>query len=276
MQRKTWIAAAAVLLATSPFLASPAWAQAWPARPIKLVVPFPAGGPTDTASRIMGQRLAERLKQTVVVENRAGASGAIAAAQVAKSAPDGNTLMMLATPTMLAPHFNKAAGYDTTKDFMPVATVYDLPIVIVVNPVLLPDVTDLAKLIAHAIREESPKAEAPVKRRSIWQTFLMPVAACAGMVLTFWIGKNAQKPYEIDVAGAPKAIPVEQLVYTPETGVKAEWFASTEASAMVIVLDGVRAIPDTMDFSETTYVPGNREIDSTAEVDSTLQEELAR
>jgi tripartite-type tricarboxylate transporter receptor subunit TctC len=121
-----------------------------PDKTIKLIVPFPAGGPTDTASRIVGQRLAERLKQTVVVENRAGASGAIAAAQVAKSAPDGNTLMMLATPTMLAPHFNKAAGYDTTKDFMPVATVYDLPIVIVVNTTLLPDVTDLAKLIAHA------------------------------------------------------------------------------------------------------------------------------
>jgi tripartite-type tricarboxylate transporter receptor subunit TctC len=92
----------------------------------------------------------------VVVENRAGASGAIAAAQVAKSAPDGNTLMMLATPTMLAPHFNKAAGYDTTKDFMPVATVYDLPIVIVVNTALLPDVTDLAKLIAHAKAQTKP------------------------------------------------------------------------------------------------------------------------
>jgi len=128
----------------------------WPDKPIKLVVPFPAGGPTDTASRIVGQRLAERLKQTVVVENRAGASGAIAAAQVAKSTPDGNTLMMLATPTMLAPHFNKAAGYDTTKDFVSVATVYDLPIVIVVNPVLLPDVTDLAKLIAHAKAQTKP------------------------------------------------------------------------------------------------------------------------
>ena len=123
---------------------------------IKLVVPFPAGGPTDTASRIVGQRLAERLKQTVVVENRAGASGAIAAAQVAKSPPDGNTLMMLATPTMLAPHFNKAAGYDTTKDFVPVATVYDLPIVIVVNAALLPDVTDLSKLIAHAKAQATP------------------------------------------------------------------------------------------------------------------------
>jgi tripartite-type tricarboxylate transporter receptor subunit TctC len=123
---------------------------------IKLIVPFPAGGPTDTASRIVGQRLAERLKQTVVVENRAGASGAIAAAQVAKSTPDGNTLMMLATPTMLAPHFNKSAGYDTTKDFMPVATVYDLPIVIVVNPTLLPDVTDLSKLIAYAKAQPKP------------------------------------------------------------------------------------------------------------------------
>jgi tripartite-type tricarboxylate transporter receptor subunit TctC len=127
-----------------------------PDKTIKLIVPFPAGGPTDTASRIVGQRLAERLKQTVVVENRAGASGAIAASQVAKSAPDGNTLMMLATPTMLAPHFNKAAGYDTTKDFMPVATVYDLPIVIVVNTTLLPDVTDLAKLIAHAKTQPKP------------------------------------------------------------------------------------------------------------------------
>jgi len=129
---------------------------AWPDKTIKLVVPFPAGGPTDTAARIVGQRLTERLKQTVVVENRAGASGAIAAAQVAKSAPDGNTLMMLATPTMLAPHFNKSAGYDTTKDFMPVATAYDLPIVIVVNPTLLPDVTDLAKLIAYAKAQPKP------------------------------------------------------------------------------------------------------------------------
>lgn len=127
-----------------------------PDKTIKLVVPFPAGGPTDTASRIVGQRLAERLKQTVVVENRAGASGAIAAAQVAKSTPDGNTLMMLATPTMLAPHFNKAAGYDTIKDFTPVATVYDLPIVIVVNTTLLPDVTDLAKLIAYAKAQPKP------------------------------------------------------------------------------------------------------------------------
>ena len=121
---------ALLALAAAPLLIGSAGAQQadWPAKMIKLVVPFPAGGPTDTASRILGQRLGERLKQTVVVENRPGASGSIAATQVAKSEPDGYTLMMLATPTLLAPHLYKKAGYDTVKDFAPVATVYDLPI----------------------------------------------------------------------------------------------------------------------------------------------------
>ena len=151
---------AALALAAAPLLAGicgGALAQAaWPDKMIKLIVPFPAGGPTDTASRIVGQKLAERLKQPVVVENRPGASGSIAAVQVAKSPADGYTLMMLATPTLLAPHLYKKAGYDTVKDFAPVATVYDLPIVIVVNPKLLPDVTDLNGLIAHAKAQKTP------------------------------------------------------------------------------------------------------------------------
>ncbi len=141
-------------LAAAPLLAGMAGGAlaetGWPSKMLRLVVPFPAGGPTDTASRIVGQKLGERLKQTVVVENRPGASGSIAAVQVAKSPADGYTLMMLATPTLLAPHLYKKAGYDTVKDFTPVATVYDLPIVIVFNPTLLPDVTDLKSLIAHA------------------------------------------------------------------------------------------------------------------------------
>jgi len=141
----------ALFLCMLPVLAVPAFAaDAWPARPIKLIVPFPPGGPTDTASRIVGLQLAERLKQPVVVENKAGASGAIAAAQVAKTPGDGYTFMMLATPTLLAPHMYKKAGYDTVADFVPVASVYDLPIVMVVNPALMPTVTDVQKLITHA------------------------------------------------------------------------------------------------------------------------------
>jgi len=133
--------------------AGPTAAQEWPAKPIKLIVPFPPGGPTDTASRVVGQKLAERLKQPVVVENRAGASGTIAAQFVSKSAPDGYTFMMLATPTLLAPHLYKSAGYDVSKDFAPVASVYDLPIVVVVNPTVLPDVKTLPDLIAKAKAE---------------------------------------------------------------------------------------------------------------------------
>ena len=148
--RRVVLSATAAVSAIGLLGTAPAHAQAWPNKMIKLVVPFPAGGPTDTASRIVGQRLSERLGQPVVVENRAGASGSIAAAQVAKSPADGYTLMMLATPTLLAPHLYKKAGYDTTKDFTPVATVYDLPIVVVVNPAQMPSVTDVQKLITHA------------------------------------------------------------------------------------------------------------------------------
>lgn len=140
----------ALLAALLPLVATTALADAWPSRPIKLVVPFPAGGPTDTASRILGQKLAERLKQPVVVENRAGASGSIAAKQVMDSPADGYTLMMLATPTLLAPHIYKKTGYDTVKNFTPVATIYDLPIVVVVNPAQMPSVTDVQRLITHA------------------------------------------------------------------------------------------------------------------------------
>ncbi|MEJ8838291.1 Bug family tripartite tricarboxylate transporter substrate binding protein [Ramlibacter sp. AN1133] len=141
----------ALFLCLLPVLGAPAFAaDAWPAKPIKLIVPFPPGGPTDTASRIVGLQLAERLKQPVVVENKAGASGAIAAAQVAKTPGDGYTFMMLATPTLLAPHMYKKAGYDILTDFVPVASVYDLPIVMVVNPALMPTVTDVQKLITHA------------------------------------------------------------------------------------------------------------------------------
>ena len=150
VSRWTRLSRRALLACALPLVAGSAFAQAWPAKPIKLVVPFPPGGPTDTASRIVGQRLAERLKQQVLVENRAGASGSIAAAQVTKAPGDGYTLMMLATPTMLAPHLYKKAGYDTVKDFVPVATVYDLPIVVVVNPQQMPNVTDLQRLITHA------------------------------------------------------------------------------------------------------------------------------
>ena len=156
MRQQTLLAAFALtrrraLLATGALLAAGgARAQSWPAKPIKLVVPWPPGGPTDTGSRIVGLALADRLGQPVVVENRPGASGSIAYQQVIKTPGDGTTFVMLATPTMLAPHLYKSASYHPVNDLLPVGMVYDLPIVLVVNAVSLPKVTDLAGLIAEA------------------------------------------------------------------------------------------------------------------------------
>ena len=156
MHQQTLLAAFALtrrraLLATGALLAAGgARPQSWPAKPIKLIVPWPPGGPTDTGSRIVGLALADRLGQPVVVENRPGASGSIAYQQVIKTPGDGTTFVMLATPTMLAPHLYKSASYHPVNDLLPVGMVYDLPIVLVVNAASLPKVTDLAGLIAEA------------------------------------------------------------------------------------------------------------------------------
>jgi hypothetical protein len=118
--------------------------------------------------------------------------------------------------------------------------------------------------ILQAIQADVSQATLSKKKPFPWGSWFMPLAACTGMALAFVIGKKSQTPPSYDVTNAPRAIPVEPMVYTPESGVNAEWFASSEATATVIVLSGVAAIPDTTDFSRTASVPSPREIDSTA------------
>jgi tripartite-type tricarboxylate transporter receptor subunit TctC len=109
-------------LAAGLLLASAAAAQAWPSRPVKLVVPFPAGSATDQIARVVGQQLQKALGQPFVVDNKAGASGSIAAAEVAKAAPDGYTLMVTTnTPQAANVSLFKKLNYDPVKDFAPVA-----------------------------------------------------------------------------------------------------------------------------------------------------------
>jgi len=154
--RRPVLRALAALTCTAALSIAAVAQSAWPAKTIKLVVPFPAGGPTDTVSRVMGQELSKRLGQTVVVENKPGASGSVATAQLQRAPADGYTLLMLATPNLLAPLLFQSVKYDPGTDFSPVATVYDLPIVIVVNPHKLPVVTNLQQLIAHAKAQPQP------------------------------------------------------------------------------------------------------------------------
>ena len=143
----------ALIALALPLLAGTAFAQAWPAKPITVIVPFPPGGPTDVATRIVAQKMSQGLKQNILIDNRSGASGTIGAAAAAKAAPDGYTFVMLATPTLLAAHLYGQTPYDIFKSFTPVGVVYDLPIVMVVNPKALPGVNDLQGLIAKAKAE---------------------------------------------------------------------------------------------------------------------------
>ena len=126
----------------------------WPEKLIRMVVAFPAGGPTDTAARLIAQKLSERLGQPVIVDNKPGASGSIGTASFIKSAPDGYTISMFGMPALLAPIVYRNNLYDVRKDFTCVSTVYDLPYVIVINPKVLPGVQDLQQLIAVAKNQD--------------------------------------------------------------------------------------------------------------------------
>ncbi len=122
-----------------------------------------------------------------------------------------------------------------------------------------------ARILRHIERESEEKAV--VSKSSggwAWRAWFMPAAAAAGMVIAFQLGARTQpapQVVDIDVSNAPRAIPVEPILYTPEKGVKARWFNSAEADAFVIVLEGVPAIPDAVDFSKSLSLLGEDEAD---------------
>lgn len=110
-------------------------AQTWPAKPVKLVVPYPAGGGVDPVARLVGQKLAERWKQPVIVDNKPGASGSIGASYVAHAAPDGLTIMMSATAEVAINQFiMEKMSYNPETDLVPVTLAVRLPFVLVTNP----------------------------------------------------------------------------------------------------------------------------------------------
>jgi len=122
----------AVAAALSLF-ASHALAQAYPVKPVRMVIAFPPGGPTDLVGRIIAAKLAEQTGQQFVVENRAGAGGNIGAEFVAKAAPDGYTLFYNTSGVTIAPSVYAKLGYDMLKDFSPVVLAASVPLVLVVN-----------------------------------------------------------------------------------------------------------------------------------------------
>jgi tripartite-type tricarboxylate transporter receptor subunit TctC len=136
----------AVIMATG--VAGLAQAQTYPERPIKLVVPFPAGGATDTSARLVAQRLQSGLGQTVIIENQGGAGGTIGAKQVAAAAPDGYTLMMGSVGTFGSHPVLYKLDYDPMKAFAPVATAVVDKSVLVAGPAL--KVKTIQELVQYA------------------------------------------------------------------------------------------------------------------------------
>ncbi|MET0923250.1 MAG: tripartite tricarboxylate transporter substrate-binding protein, partial [Xanthobacteraceae bacterium] len=146
--RRLAVIIAAVIGGTGPACAQAPAGDAASGRPITLVVPIAAGGGMDTIGRAVAERLQERLKQPVVVENRVGAGGVVGVDYVAKAAPDGRTLLLMDISAVLHKWLHKSVPFDVIADFTPVAQVATTPLLLFANPSL--PAADVRELIAYA------------------------------------------------------------------------------------------------------------------------------
>jgi tripartite-type tricarboxylate transporter receptor subunit TctC len=133
---------------------APASAQEYPSKPLRMIVGFPPGGPTDINGRLFARAMSAGLGQPLIVENKAGASGNIAAAEAARSSPDGYTIFYNTSSLVLAPSLGLQGGFDPIGDFAPVATTATLPLLLVVNPAV--PARDSQSLISYLKASSSP------------------------------------------------------------------------------------------------------------------------
>jgi tripartite-type tricarboxylate transporter receptor subunit TctC len=125
-----------------------AWAQAYPSKPITLLVPFPPGGPTDLVARVLAKKMSEQMGQSIVIDNKPGANGNIAAVAAAKAAADGYTVLYNTSSITLSPALYKSLAYDVQRDLAPVALTAVVPLALVVNPAV--PANNVREFIAYA------------------------------------------------------------------------------------------------------------------------------
>jgi tripartite-type tricarboxylate transporter receptor subunit TctC len=146
MKRQQFLRAAAA--AALALALNPAWAQAYPNKPVRVIIPFPPGGTLDQIGRMLAQKMSEQTGQTFVIENRPGGNGFIGADAVAKAPADGYTLLFNASTFTTGPMVVKSAPYDVNRDFTPVVLVAQAPLAVSVNNDV--PAKDIAGLLAHA------------------------------------------------------------------------------------------------------------------------------
>jgi len=182
--RRQWLQAAAAV--AGGLLVLPALAQgeaSWPSRSVRVIVPFPASGATDLVARVIAQRVSQELGQQLVIDNRPGAGGTIGAAEAAKAAADGYTLLFTTSSThAISPHLMPRLAYKADKDFSPIAHMADAASVLLVTPSL--PVKSVQELIAHAKANPGKLNYASSGNGTIVHLNTAAFAAQAGVQLT--------------------------------------------------------------------------------------------
>jgi len=224
-----------------------AQAQNFPNRPVRIVVPFAAGGTGDVLMRSLQEPLQRHLGQPVIVENRLGASGSMGTQNIKGSPADGYSLLQIGNSTVTTPLMQKAAGYDVTKDFTPVALVATTPMVFLLNPVV--PAKNIAELVAYAKANPGKLEFSSAGRGSLAHLATESFNQAAGISMVFVPYQGAAQAVNAALAGDVKV-----ALTTPSDAINS--FVSSGRLKMIAVSSPKRSplLPDVPAISET--LPG--------------------
>ena len=236
------------LLLFSALIALPALAQPYPNKPIRMILAFPPGGPTDINARIFALKLGESMNQQIVVDNKPGAGGNIAAAEAAKAPADGYTIFYNTSAIAIAPSLYSNLNYDVLKDYAPVALTATVPLVLVINPAL--PARSVTELVAYA--------KANPGKMNFGSSGTGTITHLAGALFATQMGLTMQHiPYKgsapalVDVAGGQTQMMIDTintvLPYVKDNRLRPLAIAVQRRSS---------ALPDVPTLEEAAKLPG--------------------
>ena len=237
-----------VLLLCAALLAAPAVAQPYPSKPIRMILAFPPGGPTDINARIFALKLGESMGQQIVVDNKPGAGGNIAAAEAAKAPADGYSIFYNTSAISIAPSLYSKLNYDVLKDYAPVALTATVPLVLVINPAL--PVRNVQELVAYSRANPAKMNYASSGSGTITHLAGALFATQMGLAMQH-IPYKGSAPALVDVAGGQTQMMIDTintvLPYVKDNRLRALAIAIPRRSA---------ALPDVPTLEEAAKLPG--------------------